>query len=401
MNIWNKILVGFIFVAAVPFFYLAARALKTHQYWGSQAYGLQHVLRLYEAYNETCENGGEVDTLDEELQQAEADLGQIQQAGRLNEEIRLRVEAREQKVQKLTAAKPLTPQSVGIRQLKVLLHELLVDRGRVWHNCSPQQVALGKDPQTGEQTVQVSLTTDLPDPHGIAVQTVLFIFEEAEPQKGGSYLGQFTVTDAPGKNLQLRPSMRLDARELKRLQASKGPWALYELMPADQHEVLTELSEGQLRAMLPDSTEEEYVKDSWPPNPDDPESQRSVRKLRDYEVLFGADHRQRSVWMDQMEAATRDLKALESALADARQQVQFRQEEIDQLKQESAAIARERDAWAAHRKALETTLAAVNKEIETMVQTNQALAGQIAWIQLEATRRIDEQTQRMVRAGGT
>lgn len=33
MSIWNKIVIGFVFVASVAFFYLAARTLKTHQYW--------------------------------------------------------------------------------------------------------------------------------------------------------------------------------------------------------------------------------------------------------------------------------------------------------------------------------------------------------------------------------
>ena len=32
MSIWNKVLIGFIFVVALGFFYVATRTLKTHAY---------------------------------------------------------------------------------------------------------------------------------------------------------------------------------------------------------------------------------------------------------------------------------------------------------------------------------------------------------------------------------
>ena len=186
--------------------------------------------------------------------------------------------------------------------------------------------------------------------------------------------------------------------------------------------------------MFPDGTQEEYVKDGQSMSTDDvgqlglegkvvipqrtkvsvdgeevevevdaPIEQGSgkyVRQLRDYDLLFGVYHGQRSMALDETQAATRDLQYLQNALADAKQQEQFRHDEIEGLKKELAECAAERDAVAAYRKALEDKLSAVKADVEEMIKTNQALAGEIARIQLEATRRIDEQTRRMAQAGG-
>jgi len=357
MSIWNKILVGLILLLSVIFFFMAARALNAHRHWQQQARVLKQKLLEQEAVHRELMEGS-----------------------------------------------PEDPSMLGLLPTtKLELGKLLVDRGRVWHDCRPQRVSVVKDPQTGEDSVEVAVTTDSPDPHGIDVKTVLFIFEQKKIEDGGAYLGQFTVTAAPPKNLQLQPSRKLTVREFQRLEASQKnqtPWVLYEVMPADRHDVLTELSEDEIRSMFPDDTEDEYVKDGRPSDPTNPESAKYVRQLRDYDVLFGAYHNERSMAIDERQAATRDLKYLQAALADAKQQEQFRIAEIDGLKKELAECVAERDAVAAHRKALEAKLSAVNADIERMIEANQALAGEIARIQLEATRRIDEQTRRMAQAGG-
>ena len=50
MSVWNKVLLGVIGVALLPYFYLSARALKTQQYWESQA--KQNEKRLKEVQEE-------------------------------------------------------------------------------------------------------------------------------------------------------------------------------------------------------------------------------------------------------------------------------------------------------------------------------------------------------------
>ena len=49
MSIWNKILIGFVFLAAAAFSYFAIRTLKTHAHWRSLAatYELFHEVEKY------------------------------------------------------------------------------------------------------------------------------------------------------------------------------------------------------------------------------------------------------------------------------------------------------------------------------------------------------------------
>lgn len=349
MSIWNKVLVGFIVVAALAFFALAARALKTHQYWRETAHQLEDALEAEQEIEKQLVEGTGAE---------EADM--------------------------------------GLRQVRLAIHALLIDRGRVWRNCTPQQVQAG-----GNQSVSLSLVTDQPEPHGIPVKAVLHIFEEAEVQQGGHYLGEFVVSGVGENNLQLVPSMKLNDRELKRLQNSKGPWSLYEIMPIDQRRVLADLDAERIKAMFPDASEEEYLADLEAAQAAAESGEEPPRRqLRDYDLLFGEYHRQRAKWSDRMAANRRDLQYLQAAIDDANKQEQFRKDEIDRLTKDLAEGTREQEAVAAHRAALEAKLAEVQKGISNLLSANEALAGEIAKIQLEATRRIDERTRSMAQTSG-
>lgn len=344
MSIWNKVLVGFILVASLGLFVLAARALKTHQYWRKAAKTIEASLATEQASQVVLLDGDQ--------------------------------------------------NTMGVREAKLQMYSLMVDRGRVWRHCTPRQV------QAGNQPVSLSLTTDQPDPNGISPKANLFIFEEKDVQDGGRYLGQFTVTAVAGKNIQLVPSMALDAKELQRLQKSKGPWSLYEIMPVDQHQLLAELSEDEIKAMFPKDTVEEYLADcrALAAEANNPDAPKPSRQLRDYEAIFNTEHMLRSQWTDEMASTKRDVGFLQSALADARRQVQFRQDEIAKLKNDSAEETKQRDEVAVHRTALEASLKAVQSSIAELLKKNQSLVGQIARIQLEATRQIDERTRRMAQS---
>ncbi len=349
MSIWNKILIGFIFLGSAAFFYMAARTLKTHEHWRVSV--RQHEEKVAEVLAENIElvDGGE------------------------GEEARL-----------------------GIDRTRLELHKLMIDRGRVWYNCEPGQV----DAATGA----LSLTTDLPDPHQITEKAVLAIVEESDFEGGGRYLGQFKVTEVAEKQLGMEPTMKMTPKALKRLSGSGGPWTLYEIMPVDNHETFAELDEEERRALLPETSVADYMKDGQPAEADDPperlakDGKTYLRMLRDYEVLFRQYHRQRSIMIDLIEATRRDGQYIAAALADAKEQVQFRQKEIALLKTDLAEISRERDAVAAHHKILKEKLATLNESVALAMKTNSAMAGEIAKIQLEASRIIDERTNRMARS---
>ena len=52
MSIWNKILIGLIIVALLPFFYMAARTLKTHQHWREKAQAFEEQIDKQEELQE-------------------------------------------------------------------------------------------------------------------------------------------------------------------------------------------------------------------------------------------------------------------------------------------------------------------------------------------------------------
>ena len=175
MSIWNKILVWVIGVACLALFYMAARTLKTHQYW-------RELARKYE-------------------REDQAGAGGEPRAARRRGE---------------------PGQRPGIRQRRIELNKLLLDRHRTWFKCDPK-VKLNRE----EGTAEITVTVDQPDPHGIAENTVLYGFEEADVQSKGRYLGEFKVTkaDEKQKTVVLVPTLPLSAardRTSGRCQAALG-----------------------------------------------------------------------------------------------------------------------------------------------------------------------------------
>lgn len=350
MSIWNKILIGLIFVASVAFFYLSMRALKVHQYWRDIAAKHQQAL------------------------QKEAERRTLLVEGPKTSE---------------------KPGELGIRQAMLELHKLMVDRGRVWRDATPQQVEVTKDKQ-GQDTVKVLLQVDLPDPHQIAESANLVLFEQRDVQEKGRYLGQFTVEAVAGKQIQLKPSMKLTDAQIKRLKDSRDKWCVYEAMPVDDHEIFTDCEE--LDKLIPQASLAEYQKDGQPTDPNNKESAKFERKLRDYQVLFTNYHHEVSMWREQMEALTRDAQYVEAALQAAQKEVEACQADVAELKTELAKMTRERDAVAAHLKAVESLLTAKKTSLKETLARNRELAGEIARIQWEATRRIDARAQKMAQA---
>ena len=379
MSLWNKILLGLIFVASLPYVYLAMRTLKTHQHWRESAQ--KHEKRLDDV---TQEN--------RELTRGAGD----------GEDYR-----------------------PGIQQLRLDLHKTLIDRGRVWRHCQPKVNA-----GTGQAAVTIPPPDphDIPEekipPHGITDKMILYVFEQAdeEDEEEGEndaqprqYLGEFKVTGVANRLLQMEPSMKLDSREFQRLTASVGPWVLYEIMPIDNHEVFADFEEDELKTVLPESTVMEYLKDGQSATVDDlatwdvrgkvvdekdQEVQGAaqgiyVRQLRDYEIFFKDYHLQETILVDEFESTTRDKQYVDVTLAATQTQLQFREKKKAQLNGELADRQRELGAVGAHRKALESKLDAVSSAITGLIGRNIATAAQIAKIQLEAARRIDQRTRNM------
>lgn len=109
----------------------------------------------------------------------------------------------------------------------------LANRGRVWLQAN--MVRANAD--TGE----ITATVDDPTPHGIETKTTLFVFEHADKEKGGKYLGEFAVTNVNDKQIKMLPSLALTQGELTDISRSHGQLDLYEIMPVDSHYVFAQI----------------------------------------------------------------------------------------------------------------------------------------------------------------
>lgn len=373
MSIWNKVLLGLIFVTSLAFMYMAARTLQTHKTWREAAQRQERQL--------------------EDLEE------QIEEAIHATTEQNVIAE-------------------MGIEQLRQELFAILIDRGRVWNNCEPEQI----DADTGAVRVKTDFPDEdnLPGRHGIHEKTVLHVFEEADVEAplneaGGRYLGEFRVTEVADGLVGMEPSMRMDQRELERLAESRGPWSLYEVLPYDSHKIVRKMDKDYLRRVMPETVVNEYLFDGEPmtvvkaeelglegrivnekgEEVADGEEGVYVRNLRNYSTLFKAFHHERTLWYDQRDSAEGDKQYAEAAAADAERQVEFREEEVAGLKGDLAQLQRELEAVVGHRKAVEAKLAELGQSAAELVANNRSIASQIAQVQMEAQRRIDERTRRV------
>jgi hypothetical protein len=349
MCIWNRILVGLISVASIALFYMATRALKIETYW--------------------------------------AELGQKHQRkiGQVKQENRDLLEG--------------TAQQASIRQLRVDVYKLLLDRRRVWWNCDPKLVKPGAEGALAE------ITLELPQPDKtIAKRQVLYAFEEAGVQNKGQYLGEFTVTNiAADKQLTLESTSRLSQREADKLKQAKRPWALYEVLPRDSHEIFASLSDEQKKAMLPAECVKDYLKDGKPAAKDDPRERvvkgLFARQLNDYGTLLTDERDRRVLVLDSIRATREDKQLVEQALVEGRDQEESCKREIASTQAELKKMARERDIVADLHEKIQKRLDDMQAWIARLDATNRAMAGQLAKYQFEASRLIDERARIMARSG--
>jgi len=270
-----------------------------------------------------------------------------------------------------------------IDQIRGELNKLTVDRQRVWYNCDPQ---VNINRQSGAVTIKV--TVDQPNPSGIANKTILYAFEDAPTAKKGRLLGEFKVTAVADKQITLEPAFKLMPVDLDKLATAKRPWNLYDSLPHDSHEIFAQLSEQDKKAMLPADSAAEYIDDGV----------KNSRPLRDYALLFDVYHMKITELVDQEQSALRDRQMVEDTLTDAQRQVQFYQKQATIFQAILAKLVQQRDAVKAHLDKLREKLAEAKAAVEKFIENNKAMAGQIAKIQLDATRRIDQRTRAMAQS---
>ena len=378
MSIYSKVMVGFIALAALVFYYAAARAMKERSKWWAE-YNRQQLA----------------------LEGVKKQIAELEGA---------------------TAAADTQVKSV--RQLRHELAKLMVGRGRVWSGCDPAQ----PDANTGEVRVTIPVQAAVaaepaadggfpaeppadaaPAPAApagpaapleLVENQVLYVFDE-RPLPDGGYLGEFRVASVAERQVALAPVGKLSPTEMERLtKAESGTWALHDVMPSDNPAVFAaatpELTEERLN-LLPESVRGLYKKDGQPAEPNDPPDRvvdgKYQRPITDFVASFHEFRRQRSLNADLIAADQKDKSYLEKALADSQTTVKYRDAEIKQVKAELAQLERERNAVVGHRKGLDAKLAKARKEVARLEEENRQLAERYVRWQSELAAELDAAAQ--------
>lgn len=299
------------------------------------------------------------------------------------------------------------------------LQNIARQRGRVWRDVAPSGQF---DPKTGQVLVNIAQ----PKPHGLAKDSIVFAFEQGEPNaaapdKGPRYLGEFRVVETSPDGAQLEPVLRVDVPPgavppwFTQLQAAtfarvaqsaqkKFPWSLYETMPADRHAMFADLTDEQLKQLLPAASVDEYLRHGKPATDDDDEFHRAGydeqgrrlgpddadkavktlydRQLRDYAYLFSDLLRRRAVMTAEHSGLTEDIAKLKAAQANGEKLAAHRTEEKNGLTGDLQHMQRDQQA-------IEALLAKVNSQLEyaaaqtaEKIRENLRLAAEFAQRQL-------------------
>ena len=296
----------------------------------------------------------------------------------------------------------------GIRELDHRLQIVFRERGRVWRQVQPT----GQIDNQGR--IQVEILN--PQPHGLDQDAIVFAFETGPPNNdspanGPQYLDEFRVVSVEANGVTLESvHLLLDPRKRELLARSKGPWSLYETMPADRHKLFANYTDEELQQMLPAATVEEYIRHGKPANDDDDQwhvigldenDQRVAenidqavkklydRTLRDYAYLFSDLARQHVVMRAEIGSVSEDNKRIETALKSAEELSAFRTEESENLAQDLNGMQQDRAAIEKHRDQLTQVLAHAKSRIDDLLTKNIEMANQYTQIQLSQMKSIN------------
>jgi hypothetical protein len=370
MSILTKVLIGLVVVAVFPLIFFSAAVLKVQKSWRS-----------------------EIDKF-----QKAVDRQQAENYDRIHGDRKARVERYE--VGKLLEGKE------GIKQREVALENLKLGRGRFWYALSDANLI-----NAAGSTMKVKLVdesrADIKGQHGIKDKAFLYLFQikhdiaDQTNIAGNRYLGEFVVEglqlDANGvptdNLLPLKPSHPLTQAQWDDLARGNDNWILYEYMPVDDHDVFSDLTEDEIRAILPNDVENEYVYDDKEPTDavlndpklklfviEDPDTgaKKFLRPLRDYQQIF----RNAALRMTEINDRLVVVKKEKEYADRAKTQAEALNTALDarkaKLDAEKAVLEKELAIVKAHAQKLDALLVQVQQDLKTRLAENRALADEMA-----------------------
>jgi len=375
----NVTLMVLVFLSTILYVVLEADVVRIRAVYGKQIVKLDKELTDYTERNRALENGTQ------------------------DSQVLSRLKASEVRV-------PDDPSEFkSIRFLDHNLHLRTRLRGRVWRNTAP---AGPYDAENGTQAVQV----ESPKPHAIDPNTIVYLFEQGNPSGGPQYLGEFHVAEATPDVISLKSVSQLDNTQLNRINASQGPWVIYESMPVDEHQPFEQFTDEQLAQLLPAESVAEYIKHGGEPTADDdewhladfddtgqmlgPESaegatteERYQRALRDYSYLFQEMVRDRVSLLAETSAVEKDNEKLATALTGGKQLEASREEVNEKLDVDLAGTKKDRNVIEKLLAALQNKVQTGRKLFEDTLHNNRQRADELARKQQALREWIDQQTK--------
>jgi hypothetical protein len=329
---WYNVALAYLVVcAAATFGYLAANTLKAHNKWRSAANTLN------------------ADIAKEEAAHQKLLTGVRDENGRLKN---------------------------GLQQLKREVQDLIVRRGQAWFDVKP--VSIAKD-GSGAVTVEIGA----PEPHGMVPQSVVYVFEVRPIGEGGSYLGEFKVTEAPAgsKEVQLVPNLELTPAQVDRLSKTQGDWTIYLKMPNDENAVFAALPDADAESIVPKDFPEAYRK-----------GQRPEADMTDWVYRFHEYALQRELLGDEMTKIKNNISRLEESEKRNQEKIAYRTEEKGELEFDLQGFDTERKSVAQLATELDAKAKKFEHEESRLRASIAKLAAELKAIQTEAADRINAQT---------
>ncbi|ADB19368.1 hypothetical protein Psta_4727 [Pirellula staleyi DSM 6068] len=141
------------------------------------------------------------------------------------------------------------------------LARVLLDRGRVWRECTPTinadgTATISTTPPAAGIDPAAPAAAAAPKKHNIEAKTVLHVFKEGPSADGlykvpMAYLGEFVVTGVGPDSVTVQPAISLLPEMIADIQRVDGTWVLYESAPPDGHDAFEGLDAAQITAMIP------------------------------------------------------------------------------------------------------------------------------------------------------
>lgn len=328
MRIYNIILMVLVLFAALAFNVLAAKVLKTHEGWMKLAKAKEDELAQLVKKNQELANG-------------------LRQPGQ-----------------------PVVP---GIRQLRLEIRRIALDRGGVWYDVVPTKILKA-------ETGAVAVSIDAPEPHGLSEKMLVFIFD------ANRYLGEFQVTkaDAKSKSVELAPNLPLTAEELKLESASRGPWTLYQMMPLDNAAVLAKLPPNEREELLRNVDRDKLaavVEELGDPN----------RKLRNYQAIFHHNNQQVSLLKNEIGRIVMNTNTTKTAMTRLDDEIKSIENQKADLESDLKNFQHEQAAIAAYADKLQQRVTLVRNYLRAVYAATTQTAADFRTWQLNAAEEINRQ----------